>query len=79
MGKLSGIHNVELLLFQGGEEAFHPGVIIAAAGAAHALNELAAPEGLTEQLAGELASPVRVENSTLHAGISTGVFQCPHA
>lgn len=48
LGKLSGIHNVKIFHFQGGEEAFHPGVVIAAAGAAHALNKLAASESLTE-------------------------------
>ena len=33
-----GVHGVELLLLQGGEEALHPGVIIAASGTAHALD-----------------------------------------
>ena len=49
---------VEFFLFQGGEETLHTGVVVAAPGATHALEELVVAKGGAEGLAGKLAAPV---------------------
>lgn len=73
--QFGGIHVVELLLLQGGKEALHAGVVIAATGAAHALHDLVAPERLAEQLAGELTAPIRVKDQTLCVDAAAGILQ----
>jgi len=44
--------------FQCGEEAFHPGIVMATAGTAHALQKAFVFKGLPEQMLGELAFPL---------------------
>lgn len=57
------------------KKALHTGAVVAAAGSAHALHQLAVLEGLDEQLAVELAAPVGVENSVLCPGTAAGILQ----
>ncbi len=59
---LLGLNLVELLLLQRGKEAFHPGIGIAAARTAHALNGVVPGQSISEGGAGELAAPVAVKN-----------------
>ena len=46
--------------FEGGPEAFHGGVVVAVAFAAHALGDVAEVEAVTEGFAGVLAASVAV-------------------
>lgn len=80
---------VKQILFQGGEKAFHPGVVKAASGASHALPELVMSEGISVFPAGILAAPVRMQNQTgplsetadsvMKSGnTKPGLFMLPH-
>jgi len=61
-----GLNLVELLR---GKEAFHPGIGIATARTAHALNGVVPGQSISEDGAGELAAPVAVKIT------SVGKFQ----
>lgn len=74
-GQPGGVRVIELLLLQGGKEALHPGVVVAASGAAHALDQLVAGQGRAEGLAGKLAAPVGVEDGALRTAIPAGLLQ----
>lgn len=61
-GKLSSVNPIELFFLEGGKETLHPGVVIAFASAAHALDGAISGERSAESSAGELAPPIGVEN-----------------
>ena len=54
---------VDQLLLQGGEEALHPGIVVAMRHAAEALDEAVRRQYLPKSVAGVLAATVTVENS----------------
>ena len=58
---LPGLKLVEFLLLERGKKAFHPGIVIAAPRAAHALHSLISSETFPKIRAGELAAPVTVQ------------------
>ena len=64
---------IELFLFQRGEEALHPGVVIAAARSAHALDGTVPGEGV------ELVVPVAMEDHAAGELGLTGGFERPDA
>jgi len=59
------VHLVEFFLFQRGEEALHPRVVITAARSAHALDGTVPGQGVAKSGAGELTAPVAVKNHTV--------------
>ena len=77
--QFGGIHMVEFFFLQRGKKALHAGVIIAMSGTAHALYDLVAPEHLAEQLAGELAAPIGMQDQALCFGAAAGILQSPDA
>ncbi len=71
---LPGLKLVELLLLERGKKALHPGVVIAAPRAAHALHSLISSEIFPKIRAGELAAPVTVQNHAACVAHLAGAF-----
>ena len=61
------------------KKLLHPGVVIAAARTAHALDGAVPGKGVAKSGAGELAAPVAVEDHTAGGLGLTGGFERPDA